>query len=64
MAPNQLLFQNKLSGLDISPLLQNEDVNEAFKMFMSEFTQIFYECFPVLPVQIKTLKKQWYDDEL
>ena len=58
MAPNQLLFQNKLSELDISPLLQNEDVNEAFNMFMSEFTQIFNECFPVLPVQIKTLKKQ------
>ena len=38
---NQLLFQNKLIGLDISLLLQNEDVSEAFTMLMTEFTKIF-----------------------
>ena len=33
-------------------------------MFMTEFTQIFNECFPLLPVQIKILNNQWYGDEL
>ena len=61
---NQLLFQNRFSGLDISLLLQNEDVNKAFTMLMTEFTKIFNECFPFLPVQIKTLNNQWYDNEL
>ena len=51
------MLQNKFRELDISPLLQNEDVNE--------FTQIFNECFPLLPIQIKTLNNQWYgNDEL
>ena len=31
---------------------------------MTEFTKIFNECFPLLPVQIKTLNNRWYDDEL
>ena len=61
---NQLLFQNRLSRLDISLLLQNEDVNKAFTMLMTELTKIFNEWFPLLPVQIKTLNNQWYDDEL
>ena len=52
---NQLLFQNKVGGLDISLLQQNEDVNEAFTMLKTEFTKIFHECFPLLPVQIKLL---------
>ena len=33
-------------------------------MLMTKFTKIFNECFPLLPVQIKTLNNQWYDDEL
>ena len=45
-------------------LLRNEDVNKAFTMLMTEFTKIFYKCFPLWPVQIKTLNNQWYDDEL
>ena len=61
---NQLLFQNRLSGLDISLLPQIKDVNKAFTMLMTEFTTIFNECFPLLSVQIKTLNNQWYDDEL
>ena len=61
---NQLLFQNKLSRLDISLLLQNKDVNEAYTMLMIEFIKIFNKWFPLLPVQIKTLTNQWYDDEL
>ena len=44
--------------------LQNEDVNEAFTPLMTEFTKIFNECFPLLPVLIKTLNNQWYDDGL
>ena len=61
---NQLLFQNRLREIGISLLLQNEDVNKAFTMLMTEFTKIFNECFPLLPVQIKPLNNQWYDDEL
>ena len=61
---NQLLFQNRLSGLDISLLLQIEDVDKAFTTLTTEFTKIFNECFPLLPVQIKTLNNIWYDDEL
>ena len=33
-------------------------------MLMPEFTKIFNECFPLLPVQIKTVNNQWYDGEL
>ena len=61
---SQLLFQNKLSGLDISIPLQNKDINKDFNMFITVFTQIFNEYFPLLPVQTKTLNNQWYDDKL
>ena len=61
---SQLLFQNKLSGLDISALLQNKDINKDFNMFITVFIQIFNEYFPLLPVQTKTLNNQWYDDKL
>ena len=61
---NKLLFQNKFIGLNISSLSQNEDVNEALNTFMTESTEVFNECFPLLHVRMKTLNNQRYDDEL
>ena len=61
---NQAAFKEKLNELNIFHIIKFEDVDEAFNLFMTEFNQIFNECFPFVTMKVNSCKSDWYDKEL
>ena len=61
---NQAKFQQKLQNVNLSHIVQSEDLNTTYDIFKQEFDVIFNESFPFVSVTQNSFKNDWYDNEL